>query len=934
MADHAIIGVGPLWFYSDPGTTGKELSGIRRIMAIYRQYGFRTGAGENALPFGLEYYPNSFYAAWEFSHRDELGLPDLTLDALAAQEGVPPGMVHHIWEVFTQADPPPPTSSIVQMWRELPTPETSATDGVIDSVLESRIRSGVDDIYNSLRQLQGQFIARGRDAEERPVLTEDTVVLQTSITSTTFRREIEVADGAAVIYLAAEETPIAPAEKAIPFVLWKNPRLRFAAGPRDNWGSEIPLSELISDEAAKELDIGVHPDGANLGANDFATHREGIFQISVSPPEGMRYAEFAVDPEMDIEHSDEGTVRVWVSDRNSFPERRSLMATFSDPNGEALKEANAGRIYLAKNLPEVSNVEPAPADRDLIPPPFDPTYDEPERDFFHIYVKFYRSDNFIHDKILDEKTRQELDDAWDDLLSSFDYHETILRFAAKKYGVDLEGMTVENVTTEKMDEFPVESRRILKNHVANYRRIQERLQAAEPGQVENVLQFAAAAWRRPLTDGETQQLRDFYDSARTDLALDHTAAIRAMLTRVLVSPAFIYRVEPNSNTTQEEGIVPLSAWELANRLSYFLWSSKPDEELSRAAAADELNDPEQIVSQTRRMLKDPKARRLATEFFGQWLGFYKFDQYHGIDQERFPEFDDALKASLYDEAISFFEYIIRNDRPVSEILFADYSFLNDRLIKHYGLPADPTATDQVVKVDGTNEYHRGGLFGLGALLATTSAPLRTSPVRRGNWILTRIIGTHIPPPPPNVPKLPADDTQGDGKTISQRLEAHRADPVCANCHARFDPLGFALEHFDPVGQWRDEYREGQEIEDTGVLSDGTVIAGMDGLRAYLQSKQQEVCRALGAKLLGYALGRSELASDRILINDMISPDGSDSQEPTFSSLVEKIVTSEQFRKRRLVPESDAVAATPPGDSSSNQVGQSGSPIGRVTTQGP
>jgi hypothetical protein len=295
------------------------------------------------------------------------------------------------------------------------------------------------------------------------------------------------------------------------------------------------------------------------------------------------------------------------------------------------------------------------------------------------------------------------------------------------------------------------------------------------------------------------------------------------------------------------------------------------------------------------MLKHPKARRFATEFFGQWLGFYQFDQYRGVDGERFPEFNEPLKASMYNEAISFFEYIIRQDRPLKDLLFANYTFLDPPLADHYGMSDYDLPKNILTRTEGVKKEHRGGLLQLGAILTSTSAPLRTSAVKRGEWILRRILGTPVPPPPADAGSIPADDVQSDGLTVRARLEAHRTDPTCANCHSRIDPLGFALEHFDPVGRWRDTYRDGQEIDDASLLSDGSTLKGIDGLRTYLRDNASVFHRNLSSKLLGYALGRSELVSDQLLIEELSK--GLTLETP-FSELIFRIVSSPQFQKKR------------------------------------
>jgi uncharacterized protein DUF1592/uncharacterized protein DUF1588/uncharacterized protein DUF1595/uncharacterized protein DUF1585 len=424
---------------------------------------------------------------------------------------------------------------------------------------------------------------------------------------------------------------------------------------------------------------------------------------------------------------------------------------------------------------------------------------------------------------------------------------------------------------------------------AHYVEIARAQKLAEPGQITDALTFASRAWRRPLTANEKANLRAFYQKSRDEMHLDHDAALRALLARILVSPAFLYRVE----TVGQGGEHRLNGWELASRLSFFLWSSIPDDELRRAAAAGELNDSAKLASQVKRMTADPKARRLATEFFGQWLGFYHFDEYRGIDTGRFPEFKEDVKTAMYDEAISTFEYIVRQGRPVREILHADYTFLNKPLGTFYGIDQDLKLTDQMVKVDGASAFNRGGALRLGSVLTTTSAPLRTSPVKRGDWILRRILGTPTPLPPADAGTIPADDKTFSGLTIRERLAQHKRNATCANCHKRIDPLGFPLEEFDAVGRRRSTYSDGKPVDVTGEVDDDTKIVGTEGLLSYLESKDALVMKTLSRKMLGYALGRTVRGSDRQLIESMVKA----GDKASFADLATTIVTSRQFRKK-------------------------------------
>jgi len=412
---------------------------------------------------------------------------------------------------------------------------------------------------------------------------------------------------------------------------------------------------------------------------------------------------------------------------------------------------------------------------------------------------------------------------------------------------------------------------------------------ARPGHLGDALTFASRAWRRPLTVEEKAGLRAFYQRSRAVNHLDHDAAIRALIARVLVSPAFVYRLETGVPGPER----PLTSWELASRMSFFLWSSIPDAELRRAAAAGELNDPAKLARQVKRMTADPKARRFATEFFGQWLGFYHFDQYRGVDTGRFPEFTEDVKSAMYDEAISTFEHIVRRDRPVREILAGDYTFLNQPLAKFYGIERTVASPDRLELVEGANALNRGGALRLGAVLTSTSAPLRTSPVKRGDWILRRILGTPTPPPPADAGTIPADDRTFKGLTLRERLAEHKRNATCANCHLRIDPLGFPLESFDAVGRFRDTYADGKPVDVTGEFADKTTVAGVAGLLAYLQQNEKQVMTTLSKKMIGYALGRTVRGSDRGLIEAMTRAGGN----ATIADLAATIVTSRQFRNR-------------------------------------
>lgn len=398
--------------------------------------------------------------------------------------------------------------------------------------------------------------------------------------------------------------------------------------------------------------------------------------------------------------------------------------------------------------------------------------------------------------------------------------------------------------------------------------------------------FATKAWRRPVSNEEKKHFADIYTASR-GRELDQESAAREVLMRILIAPDFIFRLEK----ADKPGVQPVDAHELANRLSYFLWSSMPDTELRKAADDGSILKKEVLDAQVKRMLASKSSGALAEEFAGQWLKFHGFSKHSTVDAGKFPEFTPELRADMHRESREFFQYLIRQDRPVKEILLADYTFLNERLAKHYGIPG--ITGDEFRKV-GVAEHHRGGILGMGSILTKTSFPQRTSPVLRGDWLLHAVLGLPTPPPPADVPPFPEATNQP--MTVRERLEMHRADKACASCHDKIDPLGFALEGFDAIGRFREKDETGLTIDDSGSLKDGTKFEGIDGLRDYLSGREKEFNDLLARKLVGYALGRQILPSDKVLIagigSELKKSDG------RFSAAVLAVVHSPQFKNRR------------------------------------
>ena len=923
VALHLVIGAGPLTFHQDPGQTGFELSAITRIQDIYRSCGFRSAAGEGGEPFGLDKYPRAFYAAWMMQHRGQFGNSPLTPDSIAADVGIERRFVEHIYEVMTQQTPTFPTSEIVRSWSQLPIP-----NGRSQQQMKS-VRKQCDQIAAVMHDWQNRFGANPDAKEEAPVLRADQFDVQRTLA---FTMNVNWSQKTHTAQLVLSVDSAVPDRNPDAVIIWRKPEVLFYFDDRPLKDPQ-PLHGLVTADSATRLNFGTHPGGGNAGPEDFVTVGTSPLRFEMQIPAGAGLAILEVTAELDVDHGEDCIVRCTLAQLEKTDQGMSVSGMLANPEQSSFADWKSGVLDFARQLPQVSQYEPAPSDRDPIPAPVESSYNNPERNHYHTRIKYHRDDRFLVEKMLDDATRIRLDEAWTDLLGSFEFHDAWLLFLADKFQVDLDRRLTADLDNAGISKFPPDVQPFVRQLRHSQDSIQQAFHLAQDQHRHDVAEFASRAWRRPLSDAEKNRLSDFYVSLRAD-SLDHRSAVRALISRILVSPDFLYRAERVSEQNPSDAAsqpLPLTDHEIAGRLSYFLWSSLPDTELRRAADAGELRHPQYLVQQSRRMLRDPRAKRFAAEFFGQWFGFYRFDGYRGIDPDRFPEFSQRLKSSMYGEAIAFFDHIIRNDLPLNEILFADYSFLNAELAAHYGLEAEwqsacggsqkafsqagpvntsepkPKASnaglqavpagpveqeDDFQKVVGLTEHHRGGLLRLGAVLTATSAPMRTSPVKRGDWILRRTLGTPVPPPPADAGSIPADDVLADGLSVRQRLEAHRSDTSCANCHSRIDALGFALEKYDPLGRWRETYRDGTPIDTSGELRDGTRIAGDQELHDYLKQQRPSFHQTLSTKLLSYALGRQEAIGDLPLLDEMtehLSQDGG------ITGLVKRIVLSRQFR---------------------------------------
>jgi len=408
--------------------------------------------------------------------------------------------------------------------------------------------------------------------------------------------------------------------------------------------------------------------------------------------------------------------------------------------------------------------------------------------------------------------------------------------------------------------------------------------------------LARSAYRRPVTDGDLQALLSLYNAGRKEGGFE--AGIGMALQRILVSPEFLFRAERDPASVAPGTAYRISDLELASRLSFFLWSSIPDNQLLNFAAAGKLKEPAVLEQQVRRMLADSRSNALVTNFFGQWLYLRNMPGVHP-DQEAFPEFDENLRAAFEQETQLFLESNLREDRSALDLLNADYTFLNDRLARFYGIPNIYGSHFRRVSLEGHEE--RKGLLGQGSILTVTSYANRTSPTIRGKWLLTNVLGTPPPPPPPNVPSLKEDDTEnGRVLTMRERMEQHRSNAACAVCHAQMDPLGFALENFNGVGEWRTVSEAHTTVDASGVLPNGVKFNGPVELRKVLLSHPEQFANTVTDRLLTYALGRGVEYYDQPAIRKITREAAPSSYR--WSSLILGIVNSVPFQMRMSKPQ--------------------------------
>jgi hypothetical protein len=611
---------------------------------------------------------------------------------------------------------------------------------------------------------------------------------------------------------------------------------------------------------------------------------------------------------------------------------------------------------------------------------------------YHNAMGYYRDDTALRELILDEKQTKQLNRLW----TEFDFiaeqtARTFVQFyfnqSGEVYGKGDEGgsprpadhaVTDEPIIMKLKADYLAKAAELPTNsplapgaitehfdRVNGVLRNMEKLHVeAEPFHVAALQKFAERAYRRPLTKAESADIVAYYHELRSKNNLSHEDAVRDSIVAILMSPDFLYRIDltaarpaptaaakviPAALTTPApQASVPLTPYQLASRLSYFLWSSMPDEELLSHAASGDLTQPAVLLAQTRRMLKDDRTRDFATEFGGNWLEFRHFETWNGVDRERFPGFTNDVREAMFQEPARFIQDVIQHNRSVFDMLYGNYTFVNPPLAKFYGMnlpefalappppapkagpgrgvispdapkPApkflNPSVTnDTWLKVDDAAQYQRGGLLAMAVFMTQNSPGLRTSPVKRGHWMVSRVLGETIPPPPPVVPELPSDEAKTD-LPIRELLAQHRSNPVCGACHQRFDVFGLTLEGYGPVGETRAKDLGGRPIDPSATLPGNVQESGFTGVKEYIKAHRQDgYVDGLTRKLLSYSLDRSLILSDEPLIANMKSKLALNGNR--FDSMVETIVASPQFRNRR----GDAVTqkSSAPAKTAANQ----------------
>ncbi len=824
-------------------------------------------------------YADYFEAAWRHEHRAELGHARSTLADAARETRVSLPYLERLWTVLHQPDDTVgPLARVRAQWRTLPSPAHGAgsTPGV---------REGCVSLRDFVQRIRQGIVPEVKTLHAPPIQDgSQTLVMWKNREMASNRRKFDPA------------------------------ALRVEGG--SNAPSTIPPSAMA------------RPTNNAAGTN---RARATTRHIQAPTPEVVQRGGFALAPSVVTRESSATTRMAAARKHGNNPELEvpadpaeraryeAAFARFADVFPDAFYITERARVYLD------AEKEQENAGRLLSAG-------------FHNMTGYFRDDQPLYDLILDDSGRRELDRLWDEF-------DVVASVPQRTYASFLWAERTDSIfmRDQEFDAYRPEDLSILtparlsnlgalylakavQNHASetaqqairdhfalvttNIARVEHLRAAAEPAQIEALERFAARAYRRPLSEPERQDLRAFYRESRTTNGLDHEEALRDCVARVLLSPNFLFRMDlveaagrsasaTAANRTPDGPIPsrPLSDLALASRLSFFLWSSQPDDRLQALAKAGTLHQPKVLRAELRRLMQDPHARNFVTEFAGNWLDFRRFEQINSVDRDRFPAFNNDLRNAMFEEPLRFVLDVVQQDRPVTDLLYARDTFVNGPLAKHYGIEPIPAGTNTWVHVADARAAGRGGLLPMAAFLTANSPGLRTSPVKRGNWVVKRILGERIPPPPAVVPELPKDEKSLGTLTLREALEQHRQRSGCRECHARFDSFGLVFESFGPVGERRSLDLGGRPVDTRADFPGGTRGVGLEGLVRYIhEHRENDFIDNLCRKLLAYGLGRTLIISDEPLIQTMRTRLKSDHNR--FSSLIETVVTSPQFLNHR------------------------------------
>lgn len=862
-------------------------------------------------------------ALWEFRYRSA-DQPATTLDEWAAAKKLSPKYLKTLSDVLSVApgDDPFQLSALRRDWQALPGP--SASDVASSSHAPTRQIAALVAAIRRASQLlcsketpaivsnasngPVEHIARRTKMAAERATFDETLVADSRWLNLEVRKLQEKSEFK--IYLrAADFTKSAgPGYVVLSSMTFTKQSARDFRPTRK--ALEQPLHEVLARHAPGEwecLKPGEHPLGHKIDPESIVLSTDAPVEITVPTKAfpGRNEIRFFVEAKLDHEHSKQELVRLVVAEQPRTPDQYGNL--IAAPNSPLAAQLRAASLEFCRTFPNRF------------------VYVDDTRGLsagFHLIEGVFRDDQPLCQLVLGDAEKRDLDRLWAELyfgsgmmekmLRGFVFFERSERNFLKHADFDPfkeeDPELAKDATLARFEEVYLRQSGVklddpeLARHPIHLffggirqglKQRAEQFAAARPIYLRQLLEFAERAYRRPLVQAERQKVENFYHSVcdQPDLGIEH--AVRGVLTSVLVSPHFCFRIDvpPAGQTVQ-----PLSDIALASRLSYFLWSSLPDDELLSLAKAGKLNNEDTLRQQTRRMLKDPKVSGLALEFFGQWLRYRDFLEQESVDRNVFPAFNDALKQAMFEEPTRLITHLIQNDRPLTDVLYGDTTLVNKSLAAHYGWPG-PASDVEWQTVDGIQKSGRGGVLGMAVFLTVNSQPQRTSPVKRGFWVVHKILGEHIPAPPNDVPPLPAKETETDGKTIRQLLAAHTQVEMCERCHRRFDPVGLSMEGFDPIGRTRLKDLAGRAVDNIVKLPSGRESHGVPEFLKHLQAERNdEFIKTLCHKFLGYALGRSVELSDHELLDEVQAR--LRREDYRFSTLFETVVCSAQFRQQR------------------------------------